>query len=153
MSNSLSINSFKTDLLNDTGYGTWLNFYLNQERYAATEEGQHRYGYRQNDKYRSVDLPFPMTILESLVAEEFKMILEHLSCKTFDEFNRLVTRRTAFYEETTEPVNLVVRALDGSVYLRQYRVSEYSLQKLKTLSEKAHNYRSHQESALNGPIL
>src|SRR5579872_2248013 len=126
MSNSLRVNSFTTDLLKDTGHHTWLNFWLNQERYSAVNE-KYMYMYVRNDKYEPLELPFPMGILEILVTEEFKMILEHLGCKTFDDFDKLVKRRSGFFKETTEPVNLVVRAVDGSVYLRQYLISEYSI--------------------------
>jgi hypothetical protein len=144
MSNSLRVNSFKTDLLKETGYESWLNFWLNQERYIVDDE-KYTYGHLKNDKYEWIHLPFSITILEWLVVEEFKTILEHLGCKTFDDFDQLVKRRGGFYDDITEPVNLIFRAVNGSIYLRQYVISVHSLNKLKLLSEKGHKYRSYQE--------
>jgi hypothetical protein len=145
MLNSLQVTEYKADLLRGTGYESWLNFFLNYERYNPSE-GKFVYICRTTEgNLAPLELPFNMVLLENLVMEEFKMILEHLSCTTFEDFDQLVKRRNAFYDETTEPINLIVRTVDGTVYLRRYMISELSLNKLQRLYEKDPQYKSHQE--------
>ncbi|HEX3933275.1 MAG TPA: hypothetical protein VHW43_01260 [Puia sp.] len=140
MSNSISVNTYKINLIEDTGYKTWLDFWLNTDTVlAATNVAAY-----QNAKgnLEEIQLPFNERILELLVREEFSMILEHLSCKNFDEFEKLTGGGSTF---VIQPIELIVRTVDGSVYFRQYMINALAYKKLKALFSTPLKYTVWQE--------
>jgi hypothetical protein len=137
MSNSIVIATFDIDLIEDTDYDTWIDFWLNEESYSP--ELNRRAVRNSKGDLVEVELPFSGAHLEMLVMEEFAMILEHLGCGTFEEFGSLIKYSPG--TEHAEAVNLVVRGLDGSVYLRKYLFNAVALEKLARLCAKKLTYR------------
>jgi hypothetical protein len=144
MSNSISIATFDIDLIEETDHSTWIDFWLNEEGYAP--ETNRRTVRTPKDELVEVELPFGEAVLEMLVMEEFTMIMEHLGCGTFEDFKAIIKYKPGTDEaETTQ---LVVRALDGSVYLREYIFSVAAVEKLSKLCAKHLTYRVWSEKAV-----
>ena len=137
MSNSIAIATFDIDLIEDTDYNTWIDFWLNEEAFSPADN---RWTVRTaRGELVEVELPFNRALLEMLVMEEFTMVLEHLGCGTFEEFRALL--KPTPETDHVEAVNLVVRGLDGSVYLRAYLFNALALEKLAELCAKNLVYR------------
>ena len=129
MSNSILIDTYRIDVIKDSGYRTWLDFWLNMDAISAgTNVATYNNAKGESEQ---LALPFDEPTLEMLVSEEFRMILEHLSCKDFGEFENLAVGIDG--PKPVIPVNLVVRAVDGSVYFRQYTFNLAAFRKLKRL--------------------
>jgi len=137
MSNSIAIATFDIDLIEDTDYNTWIDFWLNEESHSPE---LNRWTVRtKKGELVEVELPFNRELLEMLVMEEFTMVLEHLGCGTFEEFRSLLKYIPG--NDHAEAVNLVVRGLDGTVYLRTYLFNAVALEKLARLAAKNLVYR------------
>src|ERR1700753_1373125 len=122
MSNSIAIQTYKVSSIADTGYKTWLDFWLNTDTVNSSTNVA---SFQDADgKLKDIQLPFNERILELLVREEFTMILEHLSVREFEDFEKISSTGSGV---TIEPVNLIVRSIDGSVYFRQYYINALAL--------------------------
>jgi hypothetical protein len=137
MSNSIEIATYDIDLIEETEYNTWIDFWLNEEIFSPE---RNTWTVRtQRDELVEVELPFDRALLESLVMEEFTMVLEHLGCGSFEEFQRIIKCKPG--ADHVKSVQLVVRGVDGSVYLREYMFNAAALQKLAALCAKGRTYR------------
>lgn len=143
MSNSIAIATYDIDLIEDTEYSTWIDFWLNQETWSP--ELNKRTVRTARGELVEIELPFDDILLESLVMEEFTMVLEHLGCGTFEEFQRIIQYKPG--ADHVKSVQLVVRALDGSVYLREYMFNVIALERLSGLCAKHLRYRVWSERA------
>ena len=137
MSNSIRIATYRIDLIKETGYNTWIDFWLNEEAYSP--ELNRRKVRTPKGELAEVNLPFSGAMLETLVMEEFSMILEHLGCGGFEEFQVLIKYKPGV--DPVEAISLVVRGVDGSVYLRDYLFTEAALLRLSRLCSKNLTYR------------
>lgn len=137
MSNSIAIATYDIDLIEETEYNTWIDFWLNGEAYSPE---YNRWTVRtRRGELMEVELPFEGALLESLVMEEFTMVLEHLGCGTFEEFQQAIKYKAG--ADHVKSVQLVVRGLDGSVFLREYMFNAVALEKLSALCAKNLAYR------------
>jgi len=137
MSNSIAIATYDVDLIEETEYNTWIDFWLNEETHSP--EGNRWTVRTQRGELVEVELPFEELLLESLVMEEFTMVLEHLGCGSFEEFQRVIKNRPG--ADHVKSVQLVVRGVDGGVYLREYIFNVVALEKLAGLCAKNLTYR------------
>jgi|SRR6185312_1180557 len=137
MSNSIAIATYDIDLIEETEYNTWIDFWLNEE--AHSPDGDTWTVRTQRGELVEVELPFEQVLLESLVMEEFTMVLEHLGCGSFEEFQRVIKNRPG--ADHVKSVQLVVRGVDGGVYLREYIFNVVALEKLAGLCAKNLTYR------------
>lgn len=143
MADSITVETYKMKTIADTGYHTWLNFWLNMDMMNnQTKVASYR---DVEGNLAEIALPFSEQTLELLVREEFTIILEHLSFVRFEDFERTTT---IVRGKTVEPIDLVVRATDGSVYLRQYYIDVNAFNKLKALFATPANYKTWIESSM-----
>jgi hypothetical protein len=143
MSDSISTDTYKIQCIAETGYHTWLNFWLNMDMmHTKTNVASYQ---NTNGKLAEIELPFSEELLKLLVREEFTIVLEHLSCASFEDFEKTTTISP---DKVIDPINLIVRAADGSVYLRQYLIGRTALIKLKALFAIPAKYTTWTESTM-----
>ena len=136
MTNSIVIEKVTIDAIKETGFHTWLNFWLNVQAH-----GPARFEYIDTDGNRAElsGAPFSLRNLELLVIEEFKMILEHLSCKKYSDFEKLMEGKSGS-AGTRQPLEVYARTKENYIILRTYYFDEAALLRLGALfkNESAH---------------
>jgi hypothetical protein len=128
-----------TSFIRETGYTTWMDFYLNKDSYSESN-GVYTFGYiNTNNEKSKIILPFNCIFLRKMVLEEIKLMVRQIDIISFSE---LLEKKENFPTNSFD-FEIVIIEEDEPVSYKKITFSLADVELLSEIEKKNYSYLSY----------